>query len=105
MFIAAAHTVTCEDRHGSGGLQVCGPAAESADRHRQLLKLAVQDVCVRQHARSALTQLRAQYTPNQAFAPTVYAYRRTDDQPRTPLTVCVSVAPTGAVCNALCNRT
>ena len=63
------------------------PCAESADRCRQLLKLAVQDVCVRQHARSAPTQLRAQYTPNQAYAPTVYAHRRTDDQPHTPLTV------------------
>jgi hypothetical protein len=62
--------------------------AESADRHRQLLKLAVQDVCVRQHARSAPTQISAQYTPNQAYAPTVYAHPRTDDQPRTPLTVC-----------------
>ncbi len=45
--------------------------AESADRHRQLLKLAVQDVYVRQHARSAPTQIIAQYTPNQAYAPTV----------------------------------
>ena len=26
MFIAEAHTVTGEDTHGSGGLQVCGPA-------------------------------------------------------------------------------
>ena len=58
--------------------------AESADRHRQLLKLAVQDVYVRQHARSAPTQISAQYTPNQAYAPTVYAHPRTDDQPRTP---------------------
>ena len=65
------------------------PCAESADRHRQLLKLAVQDVYVRQHARSAPTQISAQYTPNQAYAPTVYAHPRTDDQPRTPLTVCV----------------
>ncbi len=63
--------------------------AESADRHRQLLKLAVQDVYVRQHARSAPTQISAQYTPNQAYAPTVYAHPRTDDQPRTPPTVCV----------------
>ena len=38
--------------------------AESADRHRQLLKLAVQDVYVRQHARSAPTQISAQCTPN-----------------------------------------
>ena len=65
------------------------PCAESADRHRQLLKLAVQDVYVRQHARSAPTQISAQYTPNQTYAPTVYAHPRTDDQPRTPLTVCV----------------
>ena len=26
MFIAEAHTVTGEDTHGIGGLQVCGPA-------------------------------------------------------------------------------
>jgi hypothetical protein len=26
MFIAEAHTVTGEDTHDSGGLQVCGPA-------------------------------------------------------------------------------
>jgi len=65
----------------TAGMRHC---AESADRHRQLLKLAVQDVYVRQHARSAPTQISAQYTPNQAYAPTVYAHPRTDDQPRTP---------------------
>ena len=58
--------------------------AGSADRHRQLLKLAVQDVYVRQHARSAPTQISAQYTPHQAYTPTVYAHLRTDDQPRIP---------------------
>ncbi len=42
--------------------------------------------CVRKAARAIGTDT----AHNQVYAPTFYAHRITDDQPRTPLTVCVS---------------
>jgi len=51
MFIAEAHTVTGEDTHGSGGLQVCGPA-RGVCRPAPAVAEAGGSGCVRKTARA-----------------------------------------------------